>query len=234
MVKAKLSRKALGYLGAITGGILSYLALDTGSAAEKIVGDFLSSKAWQDFLISLALTSTALIGTWLALSSLERREGKHAEDSQLPLIVALGLGVHNVGEGFAIASALLSGAISSAFAFTVGFAVHNATEGIAIASPSVLTRSRWAGIRRVLGLSLLAGLPTMLGASIYYLGVNSPHFLAFLYTVASASLVFVMVKINMVSAGLLGGFREKFWTWLFLGVALAYGLESLMTILGTL
>ena len=57
---------------------------------------------------------------------------------------------------------------------------------------------------------------------------------AFLYTIVSVSPVFVMAKINMVSAGLLGGFREKFWTWLFLGVALAHGLESLMTVLSTL
>ncbi len=44
--------------------------------------------------------------------------------------MALAYGIHNVGEGFVIASALLSGAVANALLFTVGFAVHNATEGL--------------------------------------------------------------------------------------------------------
>jgi len=230
IIKSKVSKTTLGYLGALAGGILSYLALDTGSAAEEIVEGFLEEKLWLDFIISLIFTSIALLGTWLALSSFDKKDPSSA-NSNLPLLLAIGLGVHNIGEGFAIAAALLTGAIASAWTFTIGFAIHNATEGIAIASPAVMMRSIWSSMRNVIYLSLIAGLPTTLGAAIYYLGVNNPHLIAVLDTIAAASLVFVMIRVNISAAGLLGGFRGKFWTWLFLGVALTFGLESVMTIL---
>ncbi|MEM0174056.1 MAG: ZIP family metal transporter [Sulfolobaceae archaeon] len=233
IVKSKASKTTLGYLGALAGGILSYLALDTGSSAEEIVEGFLEHREWLNFGIALIVTSVALIGTWLILSSFEKKENSTTSttSSSLPLILALGLGVHNIGEGFAIASALLTGAIASAWTFTIGFAIHNATEGIAIASPSTIIKTKWGSLRNIILLSLIAGLPTTLGASIYYLGINNPHLLAVLDTIATASLVFVMIRINIISAGLLGGFRAKFWTWLFLGIALTFGLESLMSIL---
>ncbi|MEM0305304.1 MAG: hypothetical protein QW685_09920 [Saccharolobus sp.] len=72
-----------------------------------------------------------------------------------------------------------------AWTFTISFAVHNATEGIAIASP--------ATIQSLVLLSLLAGLPTSLGA---YARIANQIFLAFLNVVALASLVFVMIRIN--------------------------------------
>ena len=88
--------------------------------------------------------------------------------AKIPLTIAAGLGAHNVGEGFAIAAALLSGSVSSALAFTIGFAVHNATEGVAISS--ALVYRRIPPLRDLLALSLLAGLPTTAGALVYYLG----------------------------------------------------------------
>ncbi|WP_338598997.1 ZIP family metal transporter [Sulfolobus tengchongensis] len=225
--RGKFSKNALGYLGAFTGGILSYLALDTGSEAEEIVTDFLSSKQFADFTIALIITSIGLIGTWVLLSLLEKNPNGQA----LPIMIASALGVHNVGEGFAIAAALLSGSLASAWAFTIGFAIHNATEGIAISSPSVVSK-RMIALKTLILLSLLAGLPTTLGASIYYLGITNQIFLAFLNVVASASLVFVMIRINITAASLLGGFKAKFWTWLFIGIATTYGLEILLDILG--
>ena len=229
IIKSKVSKTTLGYLGALTGGILSYLALDTGAEAEEIVQGYLNEKLWFDFTISLLFTSLALLGTWLALSSLDKKDPSNT-NSNLPLLLAIGLGVHNVGEGFAIAAALLTGAIASAWTFTIGFAIHNATEGVAIASPAVMAKSSWSTVRNIIYLSLLAGIPTTLGASIYYLGVNNPQLIAVLNTIAAASLVFVMIRVNITAAGLLGGFRAKFWTWIFLGVALTYGLESLLAI----
>ncbi|QGA55303.1 ZIP family metal transporter [Sulfolobus sp. E5-1-F] len=225
--KGKFSKTAIGYLGAFTGGILSYLALDTGSGAEEIVTNFLSAKDYLDFIFALILTSIGLIGTWLLLSLLE----KNPSGEGLPLVVASGLGFHNIGEGFAIAAALLSGSVAAAWAFTIGFAVHNATEGFAISSPAVMSKKQM-GLKALITLSLLAGLPTTLGASIYYLGISNGIFLAFLNVVASASLVFVMIRININAASLLGGFKARFWTWLFIGIATTYGLEVLLDILG--
>jgi len=44
--------------------------------------------------------------------------------------------------------------------------------------------------------------------------------------------VFVMIRININAASLLGGFKARFWTWLFIGIATTYGLEVLLDILG--
>ncbi|QIW22714.1 ZIP family metal transporter [Sulfolobus sp. S-194] len=219
----KFGKTKLGYLAAFTGGILSYLALDTGSGAEEIVNNFLISNEYKSFLVSLIITSIGFLATWISLSLFERNDQS--------LVVSMGLGFHNIGEGFAIAAALLAGSISSAWAFTIGFAVHNMTEGFAISTPSFINRNKVSIIRLII-LSLIAGLPTALGASIYYLGISNQIFLALLDVVASASLVYVMVKINISAASLLGGFKTKFWTWIFIGVAITYGLESLLTFLG--
>lgn len=223
-----VNKKIMGYLGAFTGGILSYLALDTGSEAEEIITNFLISKDYIEFLIGLCLTSIGLLGTWIILSLLEKNSKE--VDTKVPLMVASALGIHNIGEGFAIAAALLSGSLASAWAFTIGFAVHNATEGIAISSPALLSKSRLS-LKVLILLSLFAGLPTALGASIFYLGITNELFLALLNTIASASLVFVMIRINIIAAALLGGFKVKFWTWLFIGIAVTYSLESMLTLL---
>ena len=127
--RVNVNRMVMGCLGALTGGILAYLALDTGAEAEEIVTGFLLSKDYLSFITGAVLTSIGLVGTWVLLSIMVREDR-----AKIPLTIAAGLGAHNVGEGFAIAAALLSGSVSSALAFTIGFAVHNATEGVAISS----------------------------------------------------------------------------------------------------
>jgi ZIP family zinc transporter len=104
-------------------------------------------------------------------------------------IVALAYGIHNVGEGFAIASALLSGA--------VGFAVHNATEGFGIVAPLLGDRRARVDLKMLVGLSLLAGVPVVPGAAVYYLGIYSETFLAVLGTAAEASLVYALLHVNL-------------------------------------
>jgi len=224
--RVNVSRMVMGCLGVLTGGILAYLALDTGAEAEEIVTGFLLSKDYLSFITGAVLTSIGLVGTWVLLSIMVREDR-----AKIPLTIAAGLGAHNVGEGFAIAAALLSGSVSSALAFTIGFAVHNATEGVAISSSALVYR-RIPPLRDLLALSLLAGLPTTAGALVYYLGITNRLFLAVLNVVASASLVFVMVRVNITAASLLGGFGTRFWVWLFMGVALTYTLESILTFLG--
>jgi ZIP family zinc transporter len=105
------------------------------------------------------------------------------------LIIAIGLGVHNIGEGFAIASALLTGEIASAITFTVGFAVHNATEGFAIATPLIILKKERI-MKSIIIASLIAGLPAVLGSSIYYIGYISDVYIANLNSIATASIVY--------------------------------------------
>jgi ZIP family zinc transporter len=49
--------------------------------------------------------------------------------------VAVGIGLHNLGEGLAVSSAVAAGEVALGASLVVGFAAHNAIEGLAIAAP---------------------------------------------------------------------------------------------------
>ena len=70
----------------------------------------------------------------------ERRPG--AGGAYLALLVAIGIGLHNLGEGLAIGSAYASGALALGAFLVVGFAIHNTTEGLAIVAPLGGERAR--------------------------------------------------------------------------------------------
>ena len=54
---------------------------------------------------------------------------------QLALLIAIGIGVHNFGEGLAIGQAAAASQISLAVTLIIGFGLHNATEGFGICGP---------------------------------------------------------------------------------------------------
>ena len=58
-----------------------------------------------------------------------------ASGGSLALLVATGIGLHNLGEGVAIGSAYSVGALALGAFLVVGFALHNTTEGLAIVAP---------------------------------------------------------------------------------------------------
>ena len=72
------------------------------------------------------------------------------------MLVAIGIGLHNLGEGVAIGAAYSAGALALGAFLVVGFALHNTTEGLAIVAP--LARERVTR-GRLVGLGLLAGAP---------------------------------------------------------------------------
>lgn len=76
-------------------------------------------------------------------------------------LIALGIGLHNFGEGLAIGAAFSLGEVGLTKFLIIGFMLHNVTEGLGIVSP--LARSR-PSLGALLGLGLLAGVPTIVGA----------------------------------------------------------------------
>src|SRR4029078_1782077 len=78
------------------------------------------------------------------------------------LLVAIGIGLHSLGEGLAIGSAYAIGSLALGAALVVGFALHNTTEGLAIVAP--VARERAAQVSRLVLLGLIAGAPAILGA----------------------------------------------------------------------
>jgi zinc transporter ZupT len=75
-------------------------------------------------------------------------------------LVAIGIGLHNLGEGLAIGSAQAVGAIALSTVLVIGFALHNLTEGIGIVAPAIRTPP---SVRHLLALGAIAGLPTIAG-----------------------------------------------------------------------
>ena len=97
------------------------------------------------------------------LSSRLRAGGREAGGMVLALLVALGIGVHNLGEGLAIGSSFAFSELQLGTFLIVGFMIHNVTEGLGIAAPVAEGRSR-PGLRRLALLALVAGAPAILGA----------------------------------------------------------------------
>ncbi len=104
------------------------------------------------------------------------------------VIVGLGIAMHNLPEGLAIGAGYTSDA-----ALGVGLglviAVHNFPEGMAMACPMVIGG---LGPWRVIGATVLAGLPMGIGALLgAVLGAMSPAFLAVCLGFAAGAMLFV-------------------------------------------
>ncbi|MGI8833158.1 MAG: ZIP family metal transporter, partial [Nitrososphaeraceae archaeon] len=80
----------------------------------------------------------------------------------ISLMIAIGIGLHNFGEGLAIGAAVLLGKIALSTFLIVGFTLHNTTEGLAIVAP--LAKSRKLMLRRLVLMGMIAGAPTIAGA----------------------------------------------------------------------
>jgi zinc transporter ZupT len=142
-------------------------------------------------------------------------------------LVALGIGLHNLGEGLAIGSAYAVGSLALGAALVVGFALHNTTEGLAIVAPTARAR---LSLRRLALLGLLAGAPAVLGA---WIGASAfhPSVAALLFGVGAGAIAQVIVQIlpqvrerdgrllsPLVCAGLLGGLLVMYATGLLVSV----------------
>ena len=80
----------------------------------------------------------------------------------LATLVAIGIGLHNLGEGLAIGSSFALGELALGSFLIVGFMVHNVTEGLGIAAP--IAEGTRVSLARLAGLAAIAGAPAIVGA----------------------------------------------------------------------
>ena len=150
---------------ALTAGLLTFLALDALAEAFALQAQLPSA---------LGGTGLVLLGVSLSYISLTvlsgrlSRRGPRAERSALggtalATLVAIGIGVHNLGEGLAIGSSFALGELTLGTFLVVGFMVHNVTEGLAIAAP-VAERKKAISVGTLVVLALVAGGPAIPGA----------------------------------------------------------------------
>lgn len=79
----------------------------------------------------------------------------------ISMMISIGIGLHNFGEGLAIGAAVLLGEVALSSFLILGFALHNTTEGLAIVAP--MAKSRRIPITKLLIMGLIAGVPTIVG-----------------------------------------------------------------------
>ncbi len=77
-------------------------------------------------------------------------------------LVAIGLGLHSVGEGLAIGVAFVEGEVGLVVLLTIGFIIHNVTEGPAVIAAVAREQSR-PPLRHFLALGVLAGGGVIIG-----------------------------------------------------------------------
>lgn len=160
----RLSERWLNFFLSLTVGLLLFLGVDTTNEAIETAGGV--PGAFQ----GIALAGIGFILAWLAVTVVDRwRASQGATGPRGALVlayaIAVGIGLHNLGEGLAIGAAFATGAMSLGTFLVIGFATHNTTEGLAIAAP--LAR-RQAALRdlvpHLIALGAIAGVPTIIGA----------------------------------------------------------------------
>ena len=168
-VLRRLGRKALNGVLALTIGMLVFLLIDTGLEAFEVAAGL------PDVVQGQALVLFSALLSWLALLAVGAMRRTGAEGTRLPRalfvagMIALGIGLHNLGEGMAIGAAFSLGEAALGSFLVVGFTLHNITEGVGIVAP--LTPGREATpagyrprLRTFAALTLIAGAPAILGA----------------------------------------------------------------------
>jgi ZIP family zinc transporter len=149
---------------AVTIGLLGFLVIDGGLEGIEIGQESSGAFGGVELLfLGAAAAYLALTAVDRRLKAgIERRRAAGAGAFRLSLMVAIGIGLHNFGEGLAIGSAYAVGSLALGAFLVIGFALHNTTEGLAIVAP--LARSEPPGVAKLGLLGLIAGGPAILGA----------------------------------------------------------------------
>ncbi len=153
-----VGRHWIDFLLSLTIGLLIFLGVSSLIEAIETAG--LVPAAFQGH----ALVLLGALGTPLVLAAVGRwRAMERGERSPLYVaaLIALGIGLHNLGEGLAIGTSYASGEIALGTFLVIGFLLHNTTEGLGIVTPLAQERPRLGAL---ILLGILAGFPTVLGA----------------------------------------------------------------------
>jgi zinc transporter, ZIP family len=212
-------------LSALATGILLFLLWDVLSGAVSPIEHRLEVRHWGPFAGYAALgaggfalglmslvhyaewlrkranrRSTTLVGPGAAATDEFRQRGwleGLTPGMQLALLIAVGIGVHNFGEGLAIGQAAAADQVSLAVTLIVGFSLHNATEGFGICGPmsGEGTRPSW-GFLALLG--AIGGAPTFFGTVLGQAWTSQAMTVVF-FAVAAGSILYVVQELFAVN-----------------------------------
>jgi len=244
--------KAKAFLNATAIGILIFLLWDVldnaWKPADGALGQHHYGPAVVDIAVMLGCFGAGLVGLvyfdrWIARRASAARDVRpegpgaavatearaiRSPAAQLSMLIAIGIGLHNFGEGLAIGNSAAAGQISLALLLVIGFGAHNATEGFGIVAPLAAGPERPSWGRLGL-LGLIGGGPTFLGTLVGQQVTNDVVSIAFL-SLAAGSILYVVIELLAVARKM--GLKE-ITTWaILLGVALGFITDAIVSAAG--
>ena len=183
----QLGRRMMTFLMAATAGLLIFLGLDTLTEAFEVAAEVPST------FQGIGLIGIGAVATFLLLDAISKRQteitGNESERRfAIAMMIAIGIGFHNLGEGLAIGAAYNVGEIALGTFLVVGFIIQNITEGLGIIAPVLRDRP---SLSRLALMGLIGGAPAILGA---WIGGYTPSpFLAVLFLAIGTGAIFEVV-----------------------------------------
>lgn len=157
----KISKSKYHFFLALTAGLLFFLGIDSVEEAFDVSLENLSNS-----LNGILLITTTIVLSFLGLYYTSEKLTSKADSLTISkhvaigLMIAIGIGLHNFGEGLAIGAAVGLGSIAFSTFLIIGFALHNTTEGLAIAAP--MSRGKLM-IGKLVLFGIIAGSPAIFG-----------------------------------------------------------------------
>ncbi len=187
----KMGKRGLDFVLALTVGLLIFLGVDALAEAFE-----LGARVPKPFQ-GTGLVTIGVVVSFLAIIAVGQLSRGRARDDAgqkliLAYLIALGIGLHNFGEGLAIGSAYAIGELALGAFLVIGFTVHNMTEGFGIVAPVVKAKP---ALKHFIALGLLAGAPTILGT---WIGgfVYSDIFAALFFAIGAGAIFQVVYEIG--------------------------------------
>jgi zinc transporter, ZIP family len=182
----RLSINRYNFFLSLTAGLLVFLGIDAliesnEITAESIAGTFngqvliamvtifsflallyTSEKLIQHAIMKSSTNSKSPLQVSSSSSSASTTQQQMVKPVAIALMISIGIGLHNLGEGLAIGAAVVLGEVALSTFLIVGFTLHNTTEGLAIVAP--MAKSGKVMIRKLVAMGMIAGVPAIIGA----------------------------------------------------------------------
>jgi zinc transporter ZupT len=182
----RLNTNKYNFFLSLTAGLLVFLGIDAVLESNEIISENVAAIFNGQVLIVMVVIVSFLVLLYASetltqraakksvsanysTSSLSSSASTTSQQQQelikplaISLMIAIGIGLHNFGEGLAISAAVLLGKAALGTFLIVGFTLHNTTEGLAIVAP--IAKSGKVMIRKLIVMGFIAGAPTIAGA----------------------------------------------------------------------
>ena len=183
----RLNTNKYNFFLSLTAGLLVFLGIDAVLESNEIISENVAAIFNGQVLIVMVVIVSFLVLLYASetltqraakksvsanysTSSLSSSASTTSQQQQqelikplaISLMIAIGIGLHNFGEGLAISAAVLLGKAALGTFLIVGFTLHNTTEGLAIVAP--IAKSGQVMIRKLIVMGFIAGAPTIAGA----------------------------------------------------------------------